>query len=114
MMGNMSDPRAIGPGMAVALLTTLYGAVLANVVIGPLVQKIHGRGKRVKNNYELVIAGMMFMHKGGDPRMLPDLLLGNLKEESPADPEALPVPDQEHDAPPEALTVQAAEPDQKP
>ncbi len=114
MMGNMSDPRAIGPGMAVALLTTLYGAVLANVVIGPLVQKIHGHGKRVKNNYELVIAGMMFMHKGGDPRMLPDLLLGNLKEESPAEPEALPVPDQEHDAPPEALTVQAAEPDQKP
>ena len=92
MMGNMTDPRAIGPGMAVALLTTLYGAVLANVVLGPLVQKIVGHGKRVKNNYELVIAGMMFIHKGGDPRLLPDLLLGNLKPEEP-EPAALPVPD---------------------
>lgn len=112
MMGNMTDPRAIGPGMAVALLTTLYGAVLANVVIGPLVQKIHGHGKSVKNNYELVIAGMMFMHKGGDPRMLPDLLLGNLKEGAP-EPEALPVPDEAHEAAPEALPAQTSEPDSK-
>ncbi|MFM8466312.1 MAG: motility protein A [Oxalobacteraceae bacterium] len=112
MMGNMSDPRAIGPGMAVALLTTLYGAIVANVIIGPLVQKIHGHGKSVKNNYELVIAGMMFMHKGGDPRMLPDLLLGNLKEGG-SEPEALPVPDEADDAPPEALPAQTAEPDSK-
>ena len=112
MMGNMSDPRAIGPGMAVALLTTLYGAIVANVIIGPLVQKIHGHGKSVKNNYELVIAGMMFMHKGGDPRMLPDLLLGNLKEGG-SEPEALPVPDEADDAPAEALPAQTAEPDSK-
>lgn len=97
MMGNMTDPRAIGPGMAVALLTTLYGAILSNVVLGPMVQKIMGHGKRVKNNYELVIAGMMFLQKGGDPRMLPDLLLGNLKQtiEPEPEPEALPVPDPE-------------------
>ena len=94
MMGNMTDPRSIGPGMAVALLTTLYGAVLANVVLGPLVQKINSHGKRIRNNYELVIAGMMFIHKGGDPRMLPDLLLGNLKPEAP-EPDVLPVPDDE-------------------
>jgi len=113
MMGNMSDPRAIGPGMAVALLTTLYGAIFANVVIGPLVQKIHGHGKRVKNNYELVIAGMMFMHKGGDPRMLPDLLLGNLKQDVPEPPEALPVPDATADAEPEALPAKVTETDSK-
>ncbi len=118
MMGNMSDPRAIGPGMAVALLTTLYGAVLANVVIGPLVQKIQSHGKRIKNNYELVIAGMLFMHNGGDPRMLPDLLLGNLKPDAP-EPEALPVPDDDDaDAraaltPPAAPSTQHAEHDSK-
>jgi flagellar motor component MotA len=97
MMGNMSDPRAIGPGMAVALLATLYGAILANVVMGPLVQKIMGHGKRIRNNYELVIAGMLFLQKGGDPRMLPDLLLGNLKQEleHEPEPEALPVPEPE-------------------
>ncbi len=77
MMGNMSDPRSIGPGMAVALLTTLYGAILANVILSPLVQKIISQGKKVRYNYELVVAGMLFLHKGGDPRLLPDLLLGS-------------------------------------
>lgn len=112
MMGNMTDPRAIGPGMAVALLTTLYGAILANVVMGPLVQKIMGHGKRVKNNYELVIAGMMFLQKGGDPRMLPDLLLGNLKQDVEPEPEALPVPEHEPellqaDAPPAETDIKS-------
>lgn len=90
MMGNMSDPRAIGPGMAVALLTTLYGAILANVVIGPLVQKIAGHSKRVRRNYELAMAGVLFMHKGGDPRLLPDLLLGQLP--LPESPELIALP----------------------
>lgn len=91
MMGNVNDPRAIGPGMAVALLTTLYGAVLANVVLGPLVQKINGYSKRARRNYELAMAGVLFIHKGGDPRLLPDLLLGNLQE-VPEEPVALPAP----------------------
>ncbi len=78
MMGNVNDPHTIGPGMAVALLTTLYGAVLANVILGPLVQKINGYSKRARRNYELAMAGVLFIHKGGDPRLLPDLLLGNL------------------------------------
>jgi chemotaxis protein MotA len=80
--------------MAVALLTTLYGAILANVVIGPLVQKINGHGKRVKRNYEMAMAGVLFIHKGGDPRLLPDLLLGHLPHEDSA-PIALPEPKQE-------------------
>ncbi len=87
MMGNMSDPRSIGPGMAVALLTTLYGAVLANVLLGPLVQKIMGHGKRARRNYELAMAGVLFIHQGGDPRLLPDLLLGNMLPQQ-AEPEA--------------------------
>lgn len=91
MMGSVNDPRSIGPGMAVALLTTLYGAVLANVVLGPLVQKINGHGKRVRRNYEMAMAGVLFMHKGGDPRLLPDLLLGQLPQQDDV-PIALPLP----------------------
>ena len=94
MMGNMSDPRSIGPGMAVALLTTLYGAVLANVLLGPLVQKIMGHSKRLRRNYELAMAGMLFIHKGGDPRLLPDLLLGNIKPQQ-AESEAPPAVSEE-------------------
>jgi chemotaxis protein MotA len=99
MMGSVNDPRTIGPGMAVALLTTLYGAVLANVVLGPLVQKISGHGKRVRRNYEMAMAGVLFVHKGGDPRLLPDLLLGRLPDQQEADAaEALPPPKPDSDA----------------
>lgn len=91
MMSNVNDPRSIGPGMAVALLTTLYGAVLANVILGPLVQKIQGYSKRTRRNYELAMAGVLFVHKGGDPRLLPDLLLGNLSGDD-AGQAALPAP----------------------
>ena len=40
MLGNMSDPKAIGPAMAVALLTTMYGAIIANVLFWPLLNKL--------------------------------------------------------------------------
>ena len=40
MLGNMSDPKAIGPAMAVALLTTMYGAILANVFCLPIAMKL--------------------------------------------------------------------------
>lgn len=40
MLGNLSDPSSIGPGLAVALLTTFYGAVLANMVFAPLASKL--------------------------------------------------------------------------
>ena len=40
--GNMADPKAIGPAMAVALLTTLYGATIANTIFMPIVIKVKG------------------------------------------------------------------------
>ena len=40
MLGNMADPKAIGPAMAVALLTTLYGAMIAEAIFMPLIYKI--------------------------------------------------------------------------
>jgi len=42
MLGNMGDPKSIGPAMAVALLTTLYGAFVANVMFMPMAKKIRG------------------------------------------------------------------------
>merc|ERR1712178_503710 len=54
MLGNMADPKAIGPAMAVALLTTLYGAFVANVLFLPLLT--------VLENYtsdEIVSRGMV-------------------------------------------------------
>ena len=53
MLGNMSDPKAIGPAMAVALLTTMYGAIIANVLFLPLLNKLEKY-----TEYELVYRDM--------------------------------------------------------
>jgi chemotaxis protein MotA len=75
MLGNMSDPKAIGPAMAIALLTTLYGAIIANVMCIPLNQKLAKLDLAESLNHELIIEGVMFIQSGGNPRMLPDLLI---------------------------------------
>ena len=75
MLGNMSDPKSIGPAMAVALLTTLYGAVIANVICIPLNQKLAKLDQAESLNHELIIEGVLFIQGGGNPRMLPDILM---------------------------------------
>lgn len=75
MLGNMSDPKAIGPAMAIALLTTMYGAIIANVICIPLNQKLAKLDLAESLNHELIIEGVMFIQGGGNPRMLPDLLM---------------------------------------
>jgi chemotaxis protein MotA len=75
MLGNMSDPKSIGPAMAVALLTTLYGAIIANVICIPLNQKLAKLDAAEGLNHELIIEGVLFIQSGGNPRMLPDMLM---------------------------------------
>lgn len=70
MLGNMSDPNAIGPGMAVALLTTLYGAVLANVACGPVAEKLGFLNKQELVAMEMVIKGVLSIQSGDNPRVL--------------------------------------------
>ena len=74
MLGNMSDPKAIGPAMAVALLTTLYGALLANVILIPCAMKLKTKSSMEALNNELVIEGVMFINDGGNPRVMGDML----------------------------------------
>ena len=74
MLGNMSDPKAIGPAMAVALLTTMYGAILANVICLPVSQKLRNQSDLEAANCELIIEGVLFIQGGGNPRILADLL----------------------------------------
>jgi chemotaxis protein MotA len=74
MLSNMSDPKSIGPAMAVALLTTMYGAILANMVFGPMAEKIKDYSAKEANNCALIIEGIMFIQSGGNPRLMGDLL----------------------------------------
>ena len=70
MLANMSDPSAIGPGMAVALLTTLYGAVLANAVYLPLSDKLSIYSRRELLARTLVLQGVMSIQSGDNPRIV--------------------------------------------
>jgi chemotaxis protein MotA len=74
MLGNMSDPKAIGPAMAVALLTTMYGAILANVICLPIAMKLENQAVLEETNNELIIEGILFIQEGGNPRVLSDFL----------------------------------------
>lgn len=70
MLQQMEDPASIGPAMAVALLTTLYGAVLANMFSGPLAGKLGVRAGEERLLREVMIAGIMAIQAGDNPRIV--------------------------------------------
>ena len=70
MLQNMSDPSSIGPAMAVALLTTFYGAVLANVFATPISGKLKLRSASEVLNKTLVTEGMKAILEGENPRLM--------------------------------------------
>ena len=75
LLGKMNeDPESIGPNMSTALLTTLYGAVLANAFFLPAAEKLENFANQEMRNSELIIEGIMFIQTGGNPRLLGDLL----------------------------------------
>lgn len=74
MLGNMGDPKSIGPAMAIALLTTMYGAILANVICLPIAMKLSNQADLEAANNELIIEGILFIQDGGNPRVLSDFL----------------------------------------
>ena len=74
MMANMDDPKAVGPAMAVALLTTLYGAVIANVFALPIADKLSLRSKQERMTKHLIVEGLSAIQEGLNPRIVEDLL----------------------------------------
>ncbi len=75
MLSNMSDPSSIGAGMAVALLTTLYGAVMSNVFCLPAAEKLAFISKQEMVARELMIRGILAIQSGESPRALEQRLL---------------------------------------
>jgi len=70
MLKNMDDPSAIGPGMAIALLTTMYGAILANVIALPLADKLGTKHDEELLALEIAKAGILGLQAGDNPRIL--------------------------------------------
>lgn len=74
MLTKMNDPSAIGPAMAVALLTTFYGAVLANLVFLPLCGKLRHRSAEESRIMEMQLAGVLGIARGENPRIIRETL----------------------------------------
>ena len=80
MLSNMSDPKSIGHAMAVALLTTLYGAMLATMVALPMADKLNVRKNEEALNASLVIDGLLAIQAGQNPRVIEQMLRNYLPE----------------------------------
>ncbi|MCH8124636.1 MotA/TolQ/ExbB proton channel family protein [candidate division KSB1 bacterium] len=75
MLANMEDPSTIGPAMAIALITTFYGAVLANLIFLPISGKLKERSKQEVLIKELVMEGVFSLQSGENPRIIEQKLV---------------------------------------
>jgi len=75
MLQTMQDPSTIGPKMAVALITTFYGAVLANLVFIPLTGKLKRRSDEEILIKEMMIEGILSIQSGDNPRIVEQKLI---------------------------------------
>ena len=78
MLLNMSDPSAIGPSMAVALLTTLYGAMIGNIIGSPGANILSIRDADEALEKQVILEGIMAIQAGDNPRTLEAKLLAFL------------------------------------
>ena len=78
MLGNLEDPTTIGPSMAVALLTTFYGALLANMVFSPLAAKLERSSAIEEVLNEIYLLGIASIGRQENPRRLEMLLNSSL------------------------------------
>jgi len=74
MLSNMDDPKTIGPAMAVALLTTLYGAVMANMVFMPVADKLKLKRNEEEKLNAICLDGIAAILSGENPRNVDSML----------------------------------------
>ncbi|HHV62669.1 MAG TPA: motility protein A [Firmicutes bacterium] len=89
MLKNLDSPDKIGPGMAVALLTSLYGALWANLICNPLAGKLEMRSEQEVFVKLLMVEGLLAIQDGESPRLIREKLyrfLAPKKREEPPDP----------------------------
>src|SRR5438270_1745171 len=92
MFANMTDPSKLGPYMATALLATLYGAVVANLICLPLADKLHLKLVDEEVNRTLIIDGILMIREAKSPTLVREMLLAYLPEKHRHDAEPEPEP----------------------
>jgi chemotaxis protein MotA len=70
MLANLDDPDAIGSGMALALITTMYGSIFANLVLIPFKNKLEDRDQEERLTREIMIEGILSIQAGDNPNIL--------------------------------------------
>lgn len=80
MLNTLDDPSTLGPSMAVALLTTLYGTVLANLVFIPMASKLENKTAEEIFAKQIVIEGVIGVQSGQNPRIVEEKLSAFLSD----------------------------------
>ena len=78
MLANLEDKASIGPNMALALITTMYGSIVANYLMVPIATKLKGHDQKETMVKEMVIEGVLSIQAGDNPRILALKLLSYL------------------------------------
>lgn len=78
MLNNLEDKSSLGPNMAVALITTLYGSMMANWLITPFATKLLAHNSAEMRAKEMVIEGVLAIQAGENPRIMVQKLLSYL------------------------------------
>jgi chemotaxis protein MotA len=78
LFAHMSDPKQIGPAMSIALLTTLYGAVVGNVLAGPLADKLANRADHDAEVQSMIIDAVILIRENKSPKQVNEQLLAYL------------------------------------
>ncbi len=93
MLDELNDPTTLGPKMAVALVTTFYGSIIANLFAGPIANKLKGRSSEEILLKQVVIEGLLSIQAGENPRVIEEKLKAflsptireNISEDAPAE-----------------------------
>ena len=80
MLGRLDDPSALGPGMAVALITTFYGSCMANLVFTPIAKKLGSMSDEEYLKKEMLLEGILSIQDGENPRIIREKLNAFLPE----------------------------------
>ena len=74
MLANLDDPSSIGPKMAVAMITTFYGSVMANLFFIPMSDKLKGRNEEEMVSMNIIFEGILSIREGEHPKLMEDKL----------------------------------------
>ncbi len=74
MLANLDDPSSIGPKMAVAMITTFYGSVMANLFFIPMSDKLKGRNEEEMVSMNIIFEGIISIREGEHPKLMEDKL----------------------------------------